>query len=239
MKWQQGVTTTTPAPAVLERHRSFDPVVVGSLEATAWAAYYRRDWLRFGWAAVTLARRAFDLSWPATLASSWLVLRANQLWAPFPDNRPARAQRAMERVYRIIQRQSGERFEPAVAAALEVRWWRVHRDMHHTHLADGEHALAEALASLYGYVYGVPTASVRLAAAQRALAMRHTDRWVQDGCQADSPLLGEARQALVRSYSALLDAIQTHQHDHAPSQTGGARRALATRIAGTAATGAA
>jgi hypothetical protein len=197
----------------LERHRSFDPGVVGKLEAAAWVAYYRRDWLRFGRAAVTLARRTFGLSWPATIASSWFVLRANQLWAPFPDNSPECAQRAMERFFRIVQRQSGEPFDPAVAAALEVQWWRVHRDMHHTSIADGEHVLTEAIASLYAYVYRVPTASVRVAAKQRALAMRHTDRWVRGGCGPDGPLIDEARDALIRSYAALLAAVQTAHPD--------------------------
>jgi len=197
----------------LEPHRSFDPEVVGTLEGAAWVAYYRRDWRRFGQAAVTLARRTFGLSWPATIASSWLVLRANQLWAPFPDNSPERAQRAMERFFRIVQRQSGEPFDPAVAAALEVQWWRLHRDMHHTSMADGEHAITEAIAALYAYVYRVPTASVRVAAKHRALAMRHTDRWVRSGCGLDSPLIDEARAALIRSYIALLAAVQTPHPD--------------------------
>jgi hypothetical protein len=195
--------------ATLKRHRAFDPEVIGTLEGAAWVAYYRRDWLRFGQAAVTLARRTFGLSWPATIASSWLVLRANQLWAPFPDNSPERAQRAMELLFKIVQRQSSEPFDPAVAAALEVQWWGVHRDMHHTGMADGEQVLADAIASLYSYVYSVPTASVRVAAGQRALAMRHTDRWVRSGCGPDSPLTDEARDALIRSYAALLAAVQS------------------------------
>jgi hypothetical protein len=76
-------------------HPSFDPEVVERLESAAWVAYNRRDWLRFAHAAATHARRRFGLSWPETIASSRLVLRSNQLWAPFPDNRPERAQLAM------------------------------------------------------------------------------------------------------------------------------------------------
>jgi len=207
-------------PTTLERHRSFDPEVVGTLEGAAWVAYYRREWLRFGRAAVTLARRTFGLSWPATIASSWLVLRANQLWAPFPDNSPERAQRAMERFFGIVQRQSGESFDPAVAAALEVQWWRVHRDMHHTSMTDGEHALTEAIATLYAYVYRVPTASVRAAAKHRVSAMRHTDRWVRSGCGLDSPVIDEARAALIRSYIALLAAVQTPHPDRGARHPG-------------------
>ncbi len=66
-------------------HRSFDPRRVGSLECDAWVTYYRREWVAFLRAAISLTRHTFGLPWPATLWGAWLVLRANQLWAPFPD----------------------------------------------------------------------------------------------------------------------------------------------------------
>ena len=44
----------------------------------------------------------------------------------------------------------------------------------------------EALAALYSYAYQVPAADVRVAAEQRALAMRYSDRWVREGCEQDS-----------------------------------------------------
>ncbi len=37
--------------------------------------------------------------------------------------------------------------------------------------------------------------------------MRHSDQWVQEGCNLHSPLVSEERAALVRSYAALLAAI--------------------------------
>ena len=37
--------------------------------------------------------------------------------------------------------------------------------------------------------------------------MRHSDRWVQEGCEPESPLVTQEREALVRSYSALLSAV--------------------------------
>ena len=130
--------------AVYESHsmsnamRSFDPRHVGRLECTAWVTYYRREWLKFLWAAFALTRHTFALSWPATLYGGWLVLRANQL--------------------------------------------------------SRRHAVAAAATS-------------QQAAQQRALAMRHSDRWVEEGCHRDSPLVPEERAALVRSYAALLAAV--------------------------------
>jgi len=189
--------------------RSFDPSVVGTLESVAWSAYYRREWVTFTRAAVLLARHTFALSWPATIRCSWLVLRANQLWAPFPDNDPDRARHAMERFYRIVKKLSGEPFDPATAAALEVQWWQVHRDNHHSVAPGGVGALATAIAQLYAHVYGVPTSSVLVAAEQRTLAMRCTDRWVSEGCEPDSPLIDRSRAALVRCYVALRAAVES------------------------------
>lgn len=188
-------------------HRSFDPNRVGQLETITWVSYYRHEWLKFLRAAVLVTRHAFGLPWPATLQAAWLVLRANQLWAPQTDNDPGGARRAMERFYALVKAEHGERYDPETAARLEVEWWRIHRE----HQRDGseldELALIDGLARLYSYAYGVPEASVRLAAEQRALAMGLSDRWVREGCDLASPLIDDERAALVRSYAALLAAV--------------------------------
>jgi hypothetical protein len=188
-------------------HRSFDPRRVGDLECNAWITYYRREWLIFLRSAVSLTRHTFGLPWPATIYGAWLVLRANQLWAPFPDNDPAGARRAMERFYRLVATRHGEALDPARAARLEVEWWRVHRE--HQHDAEGadEQPLIDALTELYAYVYDVPQGAVRRAAEQRALAMGYSDQWVSEGRRLESPLIPEERAALVRSYAALLSAV--------------------------------
>jgi hypothetical protein len=188
-------------------HRSFDPRRVGSLECDAWVAYYRREWLKFLRAAVLLTRHTFGLHWLDTIRGAWLVLRANQLWAPFPANDPAGARRAMERFYRLVARRHSERFDPALAAELEVEWWRVHREHQHEGSSEDRASLVAALTVLYAYVYGVPEEDVRTAAEQRALAMDHSDRWVKEGCNLDSPLVAEERAALIRSYAGLLAAV--------------------------------
>lgn len=73
------------------RLRSFDPVRLADLEYRAWVGYYLRQWPRVLTASVGLVRVGFGLSWPQTVRGAWLVLRANQLWAPYPDNRPEQA----------------------------------------------------------------------------------------------------------------------------------------------------
>src|SRR4051795_10120059 len=97
--------------------RSFDPRAVGRLECRAWETYYRHEWLPFLAASIGLVRSAFRMSWPRTLFGAWLVLRANQVWAPFPDNDPDAARRLMRRFYVMLGAP-----DPARAAELEVEW---------------------------------------------------------------------------------------------------------------------
>ena len=79
--------------------RSFDAVEVGQRETDAWAAYYRHDWAAFLRASVAMVAAGFGMGRRDTLVGAWLVLRANQAWAPFPDNDPQRARDLMRRFY--------------------------------------------------------------------------------------------------------------------------------------------
>jgi hypothetical protein len=186
--------------------RAFDPLAVGGWECRAWETYYRREWAAFLWASVSLVRSAFGMSWPRTLVGAWLVLRANQVWAPYPDNDPEAARRLMTRFYQLLRKSTGAHLDPGRAARLEVEWWRIHRELQHR--GDGEsEPLALALRDLYAYSYSVDAAEVYRAAALRAEAMDVSDRWVESGCRADDPELDRERALLVRSYAALLAAV--------------------------------
>ncbi len=204
---RRGASAAAKANPRPKPHRSFDPRQVGGLETVAWVAYYRREWVPLLRAAVSLTRHTFGLSWPSTLWGAWLVTRANQLWAPYPDNDPEGARRTMERFYRLVARHHAEPFDPRRASELEVEWWRIHRMHQREDTGASEAPLVAALAALYAYVYGVPEAEVQIAAEQRALAMRYSDQWVEEGCDLASPLIPRERAALVRSYAGLLAAV--------------------------------
>jgi hypothetical protein len=197
--------------------RSFDPRLVGRLETAAWVTYYRREWGRFLIAAVLLTRHTFGLDWRRTLRGAWLVLRANQLWAPYPDNDPDAARACMASFYGLVARAHGETFDVPEAARLEVEWWRIHRQLQRERTGDDDAPLAEALAALYAHVYGVTPERARLAGDERAYAMNVSDRWVDAGCDRRSPLVGEERRALVRSYAALLAAVHGGRRPPSPS----------------------
>lgn len=185
--------------------RSFDPARIADLEFRAWVGYYLRDWPQVLVASIGLVRAGFRMDWVRTLHGAWLVLRANQLWAP-AANDPAGARRCMRRFYALLRLSFGEPADPRAAARLEVEWWRVHRE--HQRGADGDAGpLIDALAALYSYLYRVDAATVRRAARERAEAMDIVDRWVEEGRDLASPLLVAQRAALVRSYAALLTAV--------------------------------
>ncbi|MGW6277808.1 hypothetical protein [Kribbella sp. NPDC055071] len=186
---------------------SFDPVVVGNRETDAWAAYYRHEWRQFLVASVGMVAAGFGMAPGRTLTGAWYVLRANQLWAPYPDNQPDAATAYMRRFYELVVRSASLGIDPARAALLEVEWWRVHRARQHD--ADvGEQQLETALVDLYSYVYGADRAAVLPAAQKRVEAMDLSDRWVRAGCTLDDPLLAEERRALVASYAALRRAVE-------------------------------
>ena len=187
--------------------RSFDPRSVGALECRAWETYYRRKWLAFLVASVGLVRQAFRMSWLRTVVGAWLVLRANQKWAPFPDNDPVAARALMTRFYRLLKVSEGATFDSARAAQLEVDWWRAHRENQHDGVEGSVRELEETLTALYAYTYSADPDDVRAAARLRATAMDVSDRWVEAGRDPTDPLLREERALLVRSYAALLAAV--------------------------------
>jgi hypothetical protein len=198
------------------RLRTFDPIRLGDLEYQAWVGYYRRRWPRVLLASVGLVRTGFGLGWYRTLWGAWLVLRANQLWAPYPDNDAERAQACMRRFYALVRRAYGEPADPARAAELEVGWWRVHREGQHRDRppapggTEPAAELVQSLTRLYSYLYGEPESALRPAAIHRARAMDLSDEWVRQGRQPDSGLLPLEHAALVRSYAALLAAVHTN-----------------------------
>lgn len=185
--------------------RSFDPVAVGHHEADAWTAYYRHEWLAFLRGAYGMVAAGFGLGRVDTARGAWWVLRANQLWAPFPHNDADGAREQMRRFYALVADRGGLAIDPARASALEVEWWRVHRA--HQHQDGTQDELVAALVDLYAYVYGAEPRRVEVAARHRVDAMDLSDRWVSGGCDRADPLLAAERRALVASHSALLDAV--------------------------------
>ena len=173
-----------------------------------WVGYYQQRWTQVLAASVRLAWLGFGTDWVRTLQGAWLLLRAIQLWAPFPGNDPGGARACMRQLYALVKLRYGEPADPERAAVLEVDWWRVHRERQRSpDSAETSDELAESVTHLYCCVFGEAEGDVRPAAAHRARAMDLSDQWVREGCQPDSPLLPLEHAALVRAYAALLAAV--------------------------------
>jgi hypothetical protein len=201
-------TTSKVSVRVPPRPRSFDPVRLADLEYQVWVGYYLRRWPRVLIAYIGLVRMAFGMNWYRTFYAAWLVLRANQLWAPNPGNDAEGAQACMRRFYSLVKLTHGEPASPDTAAELEVTWWRVHREGQNSiDGTDPDEELVSSLARLFHYVYGEPEPTLRPAAIERARAMGLSDQWVREGRQQDSRLLPLEHAALVRSYAVLLAAV--------------------------------
>jgi hypothetical protein len=187
--------------------RTFDPVRLGSLEAAVWVAYYQRRWVTFLRSAIGLVRTGFGMPWPGTVHGAWLVLRANQLWAPYPDNDPDGARAAMRHFYALVAAAHQETFDIDEAARREVEWWRVHRYLQREAPGGPVEPLVDAVAALYSHLYGVSAGTVREAARHRAEAMVISDRWVAAGRVPDAPDLTAERDELIRGYVLLRAAV--------------------------------
>ncbi len=184
--------------------RNFDPGRVAHYEKENYVAYYQKEWLKLFRVSVAMVQEAFALSWLQAVYAAYLVARAEMAAAPFPDNDIPRAEAFMRRFYRFIKNVHREDFDPARAARLDVNWWVIHRRLFGK---TENQELVDALQCLYEEVYGADLEKFKEAAYYRALGMLYSDRWVNQGKPADSPLLVKEEEALFLGYQALKEAI--------------------------------
>jgi hypothetical protein len=188
--------------------RSFEPDRIADLEYRMWVGYYQRRWPHVLAAMISLLHLGFGPDLVRTLQGARLMLRAVQLWAPFPDNDPDGAQACMHRLYALVRLRFGEPADPVRAASLEIAWWRAHRERQYApDPGETGDELLESVTRLYSCLFGETEDAVRPAAVHRVQAMDLSDQWVREGCRPDSPLLPLERAALVRAYAALLAAV--------------------------------
>jgi hypothetical protein len=175
------------------------PDVLADREQRSWQAYYERRWAGLAWLLFQVTRDQFGVPiWQVPWAA-YLATRAQAVFAR-RGAADGRAEAYMRRFYALVCRSSGGRYHPGRAAAAELRWWVVHRRR-------SDHpdttALVDALCNLYAELYGISAVAARPSAHHRAEAMELSDRWVRDGRDPRSPLLGQVRDELFRSYTAL------------------------------------
>ena len=129
-----------------------DPDQVGRLEQRAWAAYYLHRWPELFDLLLRLSRGQFGLSVPTALQASYLATQAQVVFSR-QGAEGGEAEWNMRRFYEMVREPSGGRYDPARAAALELRWWVVHRQREQQ---PDRSALTAALAISYAEVYQRP-----------------------------------------------------------------------------------
>jgi len=153
--------------------RVFDPDEVARLETAMWRSYYDRRRLPLFTQLVSLLQGQFHLQPLRAVAMAGLAARAAavfQVGSSHDDYR--RALPYLERYYAGIRTVSEVPFDPRQAAALELEWWIVHREVEDHPPGDLENALAELAAELYQ----VPAERLWTHATRRAEAMTIRDR---------------------------------------------------------------
>jgi hypothetical protein len=182
---------------------AFNAERVGVVEQQAWEAYYYRDWPRLMQFMLEMIQDQFGLSPAQTVEAALLATRAQVVFAE-RGAADGQAEDLMRQFYGLVREPAGGEYDPRRAAELEIGWWVVHRQRERY---PDTTALRNAVAALYAEVYRLPAAAARPAAEHRAQAMEASDRWIAEGRQRDSPLLGTVRAELVECYRALYEAL--------------------------------
>jgi len=183
-----------------------NPRKLAHYEKENYVAYYQKDWLKLLRVSVGMVKESFGLSWLQAIYGAYLIARAEVAFAPYPDNDIPLTEAYVRRFYKFIKNVHGEDFDVQKATKLEVNWWGIHRKL----FGNAENQeLIVALECLYEEIYGAKKEKFREAAYQRAMGMLYSDRWVNEGKPANSPLLAKEEQALYLGYKALKAAINS------------------------------
>ncbi len=183
--------------------RNFEPSTVARFEKDCWVAYYQRRWFSLLRLLIGLIRSTYGLSLLQAIRAAIPAARAQLVFAP-QDNNVPQAIEFMRQFFARIKAIQHEAYDPLEAARAEVSWWVVHRQFFgHSERPE----VTEAVACAFATVYDLHPSQVWAAAHHRAQAMVYSDAWVQSARDLNSPLLAKEEAALIKSYTALKQAV--------------------------------
>lgn len=150
---------------------TFDPERVAKLETEAWRAYYEKEWLRLLYLTERVCAQEFHIPFPLSLQAAYFATRGAIAFKPVDNDVPL-ALAACERYYDLVRRYSGLRFEPRGVAAIELRYWDVHRRLSGT----SDHAeLARVFTDLHAATFGISRERAHESAVWRTRAAETVD----------------------------------------------------------------
>jgi hypothetical protein len=150
---------------------NFDPDCVAYFEANGWRAYYDRKWLKMLRLIVGLCQEQFHIPFPMSLLAAYYTTRASLAWVPV-DHDEQKVLAFLEKFYRLARRYSSLKFDPGHVAALELRYFDVHRQL--VDEAD-KSRFVQALVDLHAAIFSLSPEQVRESAEWRVLAASTVD----------------------------------------------------------------
>lgn len=144
----------------------FNPDRVAYFEAAGWRAYYDRNWLKLLRLIVVLAQEEFHIPFPMSLLAAYYTTQASVAWVP-ADQDERKVQGYLEKFYRLAARYSGLTFDPVRVAALELRYFDVHRRLVG---ASDKGEFIQTLIQLHSALFGLTPGQAHPSAEWRVLA---------------------------------------------------------------------
>ncbi len=190
---------------------NFDPVIVGSIEADGWKAYYDRNMFAGFILLVRLMRQQFRLGPVAALRAAHAAVRAQMAFAP-KDNDLDAALRWLTRFYSLSPRNGDVSAEGLAGAELE--YWVVHRQIVDM---DDKTQLIDAFARLHALLFGGDEATQRQSATERTLACTAVDRITSRKSTNPDHDWHVVRQHLIAAYQAAIAASASSVGYETPS----------------------
>ncbi len=148
-----------------------NPERMAYLEAAGWRAYYNRRWIKLLLLIVALCQEQFKIPFPMSLLAAYYITRASILWVPV-NHDLEKVLFNLEQFYKIAQCYSGVDFDPVKAAALELRYFDVHRRLAGT---DDKTEFVQTLIKLHSTLLNLPENEVRESARLRVRAADTVD----------------------------------------------------------------
>lgn len=180
----------------------FDPDMMARLETQMWRTYYDKNYPELTYQLWEATRTQFGGSPFNALQIAYQAAQAARIFQASRNRDEAEAALPpLLRYYQLLQKQSGNDFDPAVAAAMELDWWQLRREH-----APPEKIIA-VLSELYGLVNNQSPAVMVDAVRYRVEAMAFRDARRNSGLVADE--WNTLEEILRLSYHHLREAVHS------------------------------
>ena len=177
----------------------FDPDRVAYLEAEGWRAYYDRRWLAVLQLLITMCQDQFHIPFPLSIVAAFYATRAAMIWVPVDHD--ARAVLVWyTRFYRLARRYSGLHFDPRRAAALELEYNDVHRELVGV---EDKSRFVDTMTRLHSEIFNLRPEEARESAEQRVVAANIVDRITSGNSTNPSKDWEDIQAALRRCYRSV------------------------------------